>query len=143
MAVSAPGQAPWVSSSTSDAIAGCAAAGKRLCTEAEWQQACRGPSNWNFPYSNTYQATTCNGLDSRRGAILSTGSMPACQGGYTGLFDMSGNAYERTGCANGTCRIKGGSYRSSASAGLLACSPGFDFGDGADTAVAFRCCMTP
>jgi len=55
---------------------------------------------------------------------------------------MSGNAYERTAsCSAGSCRIKGGSYRSSSSAGLLRCNTGFLFGETTgDPAVGFRCC---
>jgi formylglycine-generating enzyme required for sulfatase activity len=141
-AVSAAGAVPWVSLTTAEAEAACQAVGKHLCTEGEWQAACAGPSGYAFPYGNTYSGSACNGLDSGKGAIVDTGSMAGCEGGYPGLYDMSGNAYERTAsCTGGQCRIKGGSYRSSASALLLRCDRGFDFPEsGPDPAVGFRCC---
>ncbi|MEW5737910.1 MAG: SUMF1/EgtB/PvdO family nonheme iron enzyme [Myxococcota bacterium] len=140
--MSAPQVMPWLSLNTAQAQAACQLAFKHLCTEAEWQSACSGPAGLTCPYGNTYSSTACNGLDKGLGAIVNTGSVPGCVGGYAGVFDMSGNAYERTAtCGPGGCRIKGGSYRSSFGAGLLKCTTGFDFPEGAgDPAVGFRCC---
>jgi Sulfatase-modifying factor enzyme 1 len=142
LAQSVVGVQPTVNVTPAQAIAACAAIGKRLCSEAEWQAACQGPSVTIYPYGNTYSGSACNGLDRGYGAIGNTGTTPGCQGGYSGLWDMSGNVYEFTStCANGTCRVKSGSFRSSASAGLLRCDRGFDFNDSAgDPAVGFRCC---
>lgn len=141
-AVSAMGVMPWLSLNTMQAATACGLAGKRLCTEAEWQAACAGPTARLYPYGNTYGATTCNGLDRGLNAIATTGMLGGCVGGYPGVYDMSGNAYERTAtCSGAGCRIRGGSFRSSASAGLLRCNTGFDFPEGGgDPAVGFRCC---
>jgi len=140
-AVSAALATPWVSLTTAQAETACQLAGKHLCTEAEWQAACQGPSGYIYPYGDTYQSQTCNGLDKGLGAIVATGSVATCEGGYPGVYDMSGNAYERTiGPVAGTPRIKGGSYRSAFGAGLLKCTSGFDFGATGDPAVGFRCC---
>ncbi len=140
---SVSGVAPWVSLTTDQAKAACAAAGKYLCTEAEWQAACSGPSGLTYPYGSLYSGTACNGADKGYNALIATGSLSTCQGAAAGLYDMSGNAYERTStCSNGSCRVRGGSFRSSASAGLLKCTQGFDFPEaGPDNAVAFRCCL--
>ena len=142
VALSVQGGTPWVSLTTPQAQAACAAAGKRLCTESEWQAACAGTGNRTYPYGNTYSGTACNGLDKGLGMIVPTGTIATCVGGYPGLFDMSGNAYERTAtCTTAGCRIKGGSYRSGAGAGHLRCASGFDFGEmSPDDAVGFRCC---
>lgn len=141
-ALSVQGGTPWVSVSTAQAQAACAVVGKRLCTQPEWQAACAGTTGRLYPYGNTYSTTACNGLDKGLGAIVPTGTIATCVGGYPGLFDMSGNAYERTStCAAGNCRVNGGSYRSGAGAGLLRCNTGFDFSEtGPDDAVGFRCC---
>jgi hypothetical protein len=141
-AVSAPHVLPWLSLTTAQAQTACTLAGKHLCTEAEWQGACSGPQALQYPYGNAYSTTACNGLDKGLGAIVPTAQVSTCVGGYAGVFDMSGNAYERTAtCAAGTCRIRGGSYRSGAGAGLLKCTTGFDFPEGSgDPAVGFRCC---
>jgi hypothetical protein len=59
-AVVADGIKPQGYISEVQAAAACAAAGKRLCTLAEWLGACRGPQNFTYPYGNTYQAGWCN-----------------------------------------------------------------------------------
>jgi formylglycine-generating enzyme required for sulfatase activity len=59
-AVSAPGAVPQGYISGAQASAACAAAGKRLCTRTEWEAACRGASQWVYPYGNTRQPGVCN-----------------------------------------------------------------------------------
>ncbi|MBW2731952.1 MAG: SUMF1/EgtB/PvdO family nonheme iron enzyme [Deltaproteobacteria bacterium] len=60
-----PGVRPWWTSSLgySEAKAACELAGKRLCTTAEWQIACEGPSQTTYSYGDDYNATICNGID--------------------------------------------------------------------------------
>ena len=42
----------------------CETIGRRLCTETEWQSACKGSSNFTYPYGNTYNKKACNdGMD--------------------------------------------------------------------------------
>ncbi len=38
----------------------CENAGKRLCTEKEWETACRGENDQQFPYGAEYEAGRCN-----------------------------------------------------------------------------------
>jgi formylglycine-generating enzyme required for sulfatase activity len=38
----------------------CEQGGKRLCTEAEWERACKGERQTAFPYGNDYRAQPCN-----------------------------------------------------------------------------------
>jgi formylglycine-generating enzyme required for sulfatase activity len=38
----------------------CAERGKRLCTEAQWVRACRGPDALAYPYGDTYARGRCN-----------------------------------------------------------------------------------
>jgi formylglycine-generating enzyme required for sulfatase activity len=141
---SVPGALPWVSVVPEAAAAACASVGKRLCTEPEWETACRGSSAFTYPYGNTYSGMACNGLDRGLGALGPTGSFTGCQGGLTGLWDMSGNAYEFAGasCTTANCRLRGGSFRSGVGAGFLRCTTGFDFTTpgGGDAVVGFRCC---
>jgi hypothetical protein len=140
-AASIAGAQPWLSLTTSQADAACTAAGKHLCTEAEWQTGCGGAQHRAFPYGTSHVSGKCND-DNVNTSIVATGAYAGCEGGYTGLFDMSGNAYERTStCDASGCRIEGGSYRSAASSTLLQCTTGFAFGaDTPDAAIGFRCC---
>jgi len=119
-ACSNAGVEPWRNISRADAEAACEHAGKRLCTEAEWQMACEGPAGYAYPYSNTYVADACGGWDyglqcesgSNRWRIHDTEyNYTACDGGtsavcvaeqdngdptYTDVYDLSGNAQEWT-----------------------------------------------
>jgi len=64
-AVCAPSVIPWYSTALTkaEAAGACAAAGKRLCTPAEWTLACSGTTNKAYAYGNAYNPTTCNGID--------------------------------------------------------------------------------
>lgn len=86
-----------------DAEKRCADQGKRLCTDIEWQSACRGPDN--NPYSTGYErpSNSCN-IDTTlewrdpakftheelREAFHESGSHPQCKT-ETGIFDLTGN----------------------------------------------------
>lgn len=59
-AISRPGAVPQGYISQVQARAACANAGKRLCTEREWEQACRGPATTQWPYGNAYVRGRCN-----------------------------------------------------------------------------------
>ena len=106
----------------------CAEAGKRLCTDAEWQRACAGPENTTYPYGATLEAGLCNDARARHPAVElfgevtnltspcinqlddgleATGSFTGCVTAE-GAFDMMGNLHEWTADPNGTFR--GGFY---------------------------------
>ncbi len=127
---------PVVNVDWCDATAYCKWAGKRLCgkigggsfgagtTEnqdiyvSEWVNACRGGNTANtYPYGGTtYNATACMGNGRTPAATVPVGSLSTCEGGYSGIFDMSGNVYEwLNSClagATGNCLIAGGSFKS-------------------------------
>ena len=105
-----------------NAKAACEGASKRLCTGAEWELACRGEQDRQFPYGDKYQQGRCNvfreahpahalhgdasrnHLDPRlnlvkgsAGPLLrKTGSTPECksQWGNDAVYDMVGNLDE-------------------------------------------------
>jgi len=118
----------------------CKAQGKRLCTEAEWERACKGPSNNLFPYGMSFKNRACNTSEAGFGKILPSGSLPGCKSGF-GVYDMSGNLLEWTATmtAQNMFVTKGGSYRRTK--GESRCSarrPKAYFRHDKD--IGFRCC---
>jgi sulfatase modifying factor 1 len=113
----------------------CAAAGKRLCTEVEWERACRGPSPSQWPYGPAYQRGRCNDgregpvgrifgrgdvfheremndprLNQLPGTLARSGTHARCRNRY-GVFDMVGNLHEWTATVrNGRGVFRGGYY---------------------------------
>lgn len=73
----------------------CERKGRRLCTEAEWERACKGPGNARFAYGNNYDADKCNTEDpsGKPRELQGARAFRQCRSGF-GLFAMSGNAEE-------------------------------------------------
>ena len=92
-----PGVLPTVNVSWDEAQQSCAKAGKRLCTEDQWEKACKGPGNARFPYGNDFDAGFCNTDDAqgRDRALAEAGRFAQCRSAYA-VADLSGNAAEWT-----------------------------------------------
>ncbi|HKP94608.1 MAG TPA: SUMF1/EgtB/PvdO family nonheme iron enzyme [Fibrobacteria bacterium] len=75
-----------------EAADSCKSAGKRLCTEAEWREACQGPDKEAYPYGGRYNENRC---PAKEAASSRSGRFPACRS-YYGLYDMTGNLWEWT-----------------------------------------------
>ena len=75
----------------------CESKGKRLCSEEEWEKACKGPSNARFPYGNAWDPTICNteDADGNDHPLDVAVNFARCRSGY-GIINMSGNAAEWT-----------------------------------------------
>ena len=89
-----------------DAMDACQAAGKRLCTAAEWRRACLGPEGKNrFGYGPTMRNGRCNqspqqdvsqtSLMNETDEVAPSGSFSDCHT-PEGVFDMIGNVEEWT-----------------------------------------------
>jgi Sulfatase-modifying factor enzyme 1/Putative metal-binding motif len=150
---------PWRSVDFVEAAQACADAGRRLCTEAEWQLACAGAAGLTFPYGNTYDANACNGNDHDANCsgvdedmCLPTGTNYDCPGAPTspqcvstfGAFDLSGNLKEWTATQVSSSpeayRIRGGAFDSIAPGltcqfNFVAAEPDYLFDN-----LGFRCC---
>lgn len=154
-ACSNEGVQPWRLVTQSQAAAACSAAGLRLCTEDEWQQACEGSSGNLYPYGNSYDPLACNGEEydpdcalPDEDTILPTGTELGCPATANtcvsefGAFDMSGNVSEWTSTevAVGYFRTRGGDFTDPASP--LSCA--FNFRTSSQETVSpglgFRCC---
>ncbi|MBN2361176.1 MAG: SUMF1/EgtB/PvdO family nonheme iron enzyme, partial [Deltaproteobacteria bacterium] len=151
-----PGTQPWRNVSWAEADAACRAAGRRLCTEAEWQQACQGDANNIYPYGATYLADACNGKDYSPGCVSPdldaaqvSGRPYGCPNGApcqtpSGIYDLSGNLKEWTGTQVSSSpvryRVRGGSYDSIADGltcrfDFVAAEASYRYGN-----LGFRCC---
>jgi sulfatase modifying factor 1 len=104
---------PVVNVDWCDARAYCKWAGKRLCGKigggsltgwaagadpptSQWTSACGRAWQRDYPYGSTYKPTYCNTSAPAESAqyIADVKSYPMCEGGYPGLYDMSGNVEE-------------------------------------------------
>lgn len=137
----------------------CAAAGKRLCTEAEWVTACQGApavdddtdgqfaddmiEGTAYPYGDFFERDRC--WDDKQGDAyrpVYTGELPGCVSAG-GVYDLTGNVEEWVGDRPETAVLLGGGwdtrddharcYRRNDSFGAAYASP----------RSGFRCCADP
>jgi formylglycine-generating enzyme required for sulfatase activity len=140
------GALPTVSVTWSDARKACESKGKRLCTEDEWEKACKGPGNARYPYGSQFDANACNTEDDMGDdrAVAASGKFGRCKSGY-GIADMSGNVAEWTAspyASNADMTQKGGSFgRPDYAARCAARKNGAPGSRSAE--VGFRCCADP
>ncbi len=75
----------------------CKSRGKRLCTEEEWERACKGSAGLRFPYGANFDADACNTEDANGEdrPVASSGTFARCRSGH-GIADLSGNVAEWT-----------------------------------------------
>jgi sulfatase modifying factor 1 len=166
-AVSLRGGVPQAYISQLDASAACGAAGKRLCSDAEWLRACQGPTSSTYPYGDTREPGVCNDaravhpavelygtsdawifshldspcLDQEANGLAPTGSHAGCVSAE-GAFDMMGNLHEWTADPAGTFR--GGYYVDTVmnGNGCLYATTAHDTSY-SDYSTGFRCCADP
>jgi formylglycine-generating enzyme len=116
-----------------DAWMYCAWAGKRLCGSrngtvideeikannaqiSEWFAACSLQGTRDYPYPGDFSPSACNTCQNIAACsdggspLVPVGSRATCEGGYPGLFDMSGNVNEWEDNCNSsdTCPPRGG-----------------------------------
>ncbi|MFP2910347.1 formylglycine-generating enzyme family protein, partial [Pyxidicoccus sp. 3LFB2] len=136
------GTPPKVEVTWEEALALCKDAGKRLCTEPEWEKACKGPGNARFPYGNPYDADACN-TETASGddrTLAASGQFERCRSGY-GVVDLSGNVAEWTATRFDAADFtqKGGAFNRPDYASRCAARKNGDPSARAGS-VGFRCC---
>jgi formylglycine-generating enzyme required for sulfatase activity len=141
------GASPTTGVSYQAADAACHSKGKRLCTEEEWEHACKGPSGLRFPYGNSFDAEACNTEDAagEDRTIAATGQFTRCRSGF-GVSDMSGNVAEWTSSKYNDelsdRTLKGGAFDRPDYATRCAARKNGPVGTRNDK-IGFRCCADP
>lgn len=137
------GSAPLTGVSFQQAVDACASEGKRLCTEPEWERACKGSAGSRYPYGDRFEAGVCNvGSNDEPGRPAKAGAFGRC-GVEDGPRDLSGNVWEMTASPwpdDPELRvIKGGSARLPAWGARCAYRDAIGLAQAGDD-VGFRCC---
>jgi len=168
LAVSEAGRVPSGYVDGHTASSACASAGKRLCTEREWQIACRGEADQDFPYGPRYEASACNVFRSTHPAIVlhgnasvghldprlnlvrdregpllrRTGESERCRSvwGADAIYDMVGNLDEWVDDPGGA--FQGGFYARATKLGCAARITSHPRGY-RDYSLGVRCCRDP
>ena len=91
------GATPLTKATWYEAKKSCQANGNRLCTEPEWEKACKGTKNNKYPYGNRWDGNICNTQDpqGKERAVQAVGKEKKCKSDY-GVYDLSGNVKEWT-----------------------------------------------
>ncbi|MBI4700874.1 MAG: SUMF1/EgtB/PvdO family nonheme iron enzyme, partial [Deltaproteobacteria bacterium] len=138
-----PGLPATVNVTRDEAAQACVKQGKRLCTELEWERACKGPANLVHEWGNRFNHDTCRTQPDRM-----PWRRPSCRSQF-GVSDLHGLVFEWTasswgrGTTGNAATVRGSSFRDvSALNGRCA--------NGAPRApeqryddVGFRCCAYP
>jgi serine/threonine protein kinase len=136
----AEGVRPTLKVTSEQAEAACKEQGKRLCSDDEWEKACKGPDNLIYPYGDVFEPTTCGeGIDGE----YTLGAFESCVSGY-GVWGMGAGPREWTATAPGQAsqrRVVKGGMRGNPGRGSR-CAFGIDESTMyADNTLSFRCCM--
>jgi formylglycine-generating enzyme required for sulfatase activity len=146
------GAIPTTNVTRDEAARLCDGKGKRLCSELEWERACKGPDGARYEYGAAYDARVCTaGLAADVSARHPSGERTACHSGF-GVLEMHGGAWEWTD----STWLRGAASRAEGSLGVVrggndpagelatrcafakAAAPGTR-----SPATGFRCCVGP
>jgi hypothetical protein len=95
------GAIPTTNVSEQEAALLCSGKGKRLCSELEWERACKGPDNVRYEYGPTYDPRACGGgQPAEVAARHPSGDKRSCRSGF-GVQEMHGGGWEWTDSAWG------------------------------------------
>lgn len=123
-----------------EAADACSAMGKRLCTEEEWEKACKGLDSSIYAYGDSYDPTLCGGgMDE----AYHLGDRPGCMSGW-GVMDLSGGLREWTSTvegAKGNRRIVKGGLRANNARGSRCAFAVDESITYSDSTLSFRCCL--
>ncbi|MBN2196709.1 MAG: formylglycine-generating enzyme family protein [Polyangiaceae bacterium] len=139
------GAIPLTNVNREQAQAHCAEHRKRLCTELEWERACKGPRNLPYEYGNRYDANRCNTGSHPR--LQPSGIHHGCVSEF-GVHDLHGSVWEWTASPWGRggdselVTVRGGNSTSGEVVGRCA-NGAARRPERATSVVGFRCCAGP
>lgn len=139
------GAIPITSVSHDEAERLCAERSKRLCSELEWERACKGPDNRTYEYGQSYDAAPCK--TGREAQLRPSGFHVGCQSDF-GVRDLHGGPFEWThspyarGDTRGLIALRGGNGRAGEVVGRCANVESAPPGERSGT-IGFRCCAGP
>jgi hypothetical protein len=161
---SVPNRLPWSNVTKEEAETSCEKIGTgwRLCTSAEWLDACNSSGNTTFPYGAAFAPQSCNGWDYTKAAgvtTVPTGAATLCKSDPSTvagdeLYDMSGNVKEWVVTSTTTplvYEMRGGAYNTASfTVGTTTSAPGLQCDASIPApatavrlpSVGFRCCRT-
>ena len=139
------GAIPTTNVTRDDAARLCEAQSKRLCTELEWERACKGPDNFVYEYGDTYKPQVCGtGISVEEAARHPSGDHVGCRSGF-GVLELHGDVWEWTQSSWGRGRsdalgvLRGGNSVAGELAGRCANGIGRAPSQKSPT-MGFRCC---
>jgi formylglycine-generating enzyme len=137
-----PGAIPQTGMTQGEARAICEKQGKRLCSELEWERACKGPDNLTYGYGKEYDAAVCGmGVTD---ALAPNGLNTRCESGF-GVRDLHGSAWSWTASPWGRgadvkrVAVRGGNGKEGALIGRCANARAMGPNE-RDGGVGVRCC---
>jgi hypothetical protein len=139
------GAIPLTNVNQSEARGLCEEQGKRLCTELEWERACKGPKNSRYEYGDRYRPERCG--TGAPPAMRPSGFKVGCASEF-GARDLHGGIWEWTGSpwGRGVERelgaLRGGNAPSGELVGRCANAIGRPPSTESGT-IGFRCCAGP
>ena len=134
-----PDTKPAVRATWDQAREACATIGKRLCTDVEWEKACKGPENSIHAYGDNFDPA----CGAEVGGDYILGQRSECISGY-GVYDLSSGLREWTSTANARNEarkmVKGG-LRASPARGTRCAFAVDESAVYSEATLGFRCCL--
>jgi sulfatase modifying factor 1 len=139
------GAIPLTNVTQAEATRLCEEQGKRLCTELEWERACKGPDNLPYEYGERYDPKRC--MTGTLPMLRPSGIHVGCRSAF-GVSDLHGGAWEWTASAwerggeEGLVTVRGGNATAGELVGRCANAMGRPPQQQSGI-VGFRCCGGP
>lgn len=136
------GAIPLTGVSQPEAQGLCEEGGKRLCTELEWERACKGPRNTRYEYGDAYRPDRCG--TGAPPSMRPSGYKVGCKSEF-GVHDLHGGVWEWTsspwgrGVSRELVGLRGGNAPAGELVGRCANAIGRPPGSKSGT-IGFRCC---